>query len=142
MDDAAFAIWLSRGRIAIGLVAVAVPRLAAKRLSADGETAGLAPMLTRMTGARDIALGLGTLVAADKGTPIRGWLEGCALADSVDTLSALAGRRELSRNAFIGSLGLAGCSAVACAVLSRRLDTPPGPHPGQPEAIVTGHHER
>jgi hypothetical protein len=141
MDDAAVAIWLSRARIAIGVVAVAMPRLAVKRLSVDGATAGVAPMLTRMTGARDIALGLGTLVAADRGTPVRGWLEGCALADTADAASALAARKELSRNAFIGSLGLAGCSAVVCGVLSRRLDTPPDPHPGQPEAIITGHHE-
>jgi hypothetical protein len=140
MDSAALAIWLSRARIAIGVIAVAVPRVAAERLSVDESTAGVAPMLARMTGARDIALGLGTLIAVDKGMPVRGWLEGCALADTGDTVAAIAGREQLSRNALIGSIGLAGTSALVCFVLSRRLDTPPAPHPGQPEAIVTGHH--
>lgn len=98
-------------------------------------------MLARMTGARDIALGLGTLVAIDKGAPVRGWLEGSALADAVDCISAVIARKQLSPRAFIGSVGLAAASALVCAALSRRLDPPPVPHPGQPEATPTGHHE-
>ncbi len=127
MDGAALAIWVSRGRIAIGIAAVLAPRFAARRLSADGEATGLGPMLARMTGARDIALGLGTLVAGDKGAPVRGWLEGSALADATDALAAVAAREQLSPLAFMSSVGLATSSALVCTVLSRRLDTPPEP---------------
>jgi hypothetical protein len=141
MDDASIAIWISRARIAIGVAAIAAPGFATRRLSVDGEAVGVGPMLARMTGARDIALGLGTLVAVDKGAPVRGWLEGSALADTADTLAAIAARDRLSPLAFTGSLILAASSALVCTMLSRRLDTPPAPHPGQPEAIVTGHHE-
>jgi len=141
MDEAELAMWISRGRIAIGLVAVVAPRFGARMLSAGGEATGVAPMLARMTGARDVALGLGTLLAVDKGAPVRGWLEGSALADTADTLAAVAARKQLSPRALVGSVALAASSAVVCMVLSRRLDTPPEPHPGQPEAIVTGHHE-
>jgi hypothetical protein len=141
MDNASLAIWWSRGRIAIGLTAMAVPRTAVKRLSVDGEAAGLGPMLARMVGARDLALGLGTLVAVDKGTPVRGWLEGCALADATDTVSAIFARKQLTDTSFKGTLALAGGSALLCYALSHRLDNPPAPHPGQPEAVVTGHHD-
>jgi hypothetical protein len=122
MDDATVAVWLSRGRVGIGLTAVVAPRFAVRVLRSSGDAEGVEPMLARMAGARDLTLGLGTLLAIDKGAPVRGWLEGAALADAVDCLSALVARKQLSPHAFIGSVGLAASSAFLCAALSRRLD--------------------
>ena len=100
---------------------------------------GTAPLLARMVGGRDIALGLGTVIALDRGTPVRGWLEGSALADAVDCLACVVGRSELPGNVVGATVGIAGASVAAAALLARRLDPPPAPHPGQPEAIATGH---
>jgi hypothetical protein len=92
-----------------------------------------------MLGARDVVLGLGTVIALDRGAPVRGWLEGSALADTVDCVAAVAAREDMSPRAFRATAGLGAASAVLGVFLSRRLDPAPPPHPGQPEAIATGH---
>lgn len=139
MDDAALAMSVARGRIAIGLAAVVSPRLATRVMSRRSAPEGVAPLFARMLGARDVALGLGTVIALDRGAPVRGWLEGSALADAADCVAALLARNEMSPMAFRATAGLGGASALVGAFLSRRLDPPPSPHPGQPEAVVTGH---
>jgi hypothetical protein len=45
----------------------------------------------------------------------------------------------MTPRAFRATAGLAAASAILGVVLARRLDPPPLPHPGQPEAVVTGH---
>jgi hypothetical protein len=45
----------------------------------------------------------------------------------------------MTPRAFGATVGLAAASAILGVVLARRLDPPPSPHPGHPEAIVTGH---
>ncbi len=100
---------------------------------------GIAPLFARMLGARDIALGLGTVIALDRGKPVRGWLEGSALADTVDCVASVLARRHMSAGAYRGTAGLGAASAMAGILLSRRLDPPPPGQPGQPEARVTGH---
>jgi hypothetical protein len=141
MDETSVAISVARGRIAFGIAALAAPGLATRAMSRHKESAGLAPMFARMFGARDLALGLGAMVAIDRGVPVRGWLEGAALADAADCLAAILARKELTPNAFKGTAALGGGSALLGFFLSRRLDPPPPPHPGQPEAIATGHHD-
>jgi hypothetical protein len=142
MDDAAVALTLARARIAIGAAALVAPRLAARVMGASDSPAGAAPLLARMLGGRDVALGLGTVIALDRGKPVRGWLEGSALADAVDCLACLLARGELSPNVVRATVGLGGGSAIAGILLSRRLDPAPSPHPGQPEAVATGHPEK
>jgi hypothetical protein len=45
----------------------------------------------------------------------------------------------MSPSAFAAAAGLGGASAIFGVLLSRRLDPPPPPQPGQPEAVATGH---
>ena len=139
MEDASVAMWQARGRIAIGVVAVAAPGLATGVMGSRGRSQGLAPLFARMLGGRDVALGLGTVIALDRGKPVRGWLEGAALADAVDLVACVLARESLSPGAFAASAGLGGASALLGVVLSRRLDPAPPAHPGQPEAVATGH---
>ncbi len=139
MDTANLAMLLARGRIAIGTAAVATPGLAARAMGGRRSSAGLAPLFLRMLGARDIALGLGTVIALDRGAPVRGWLEGSALSDTVDCLACILARDRLTPTAARASAGLGAGSALAGIFLSRRLDPPPPAHPGQPEARATGH---
>jgi hypothetical protein len=139
MEDATLALGIARARIAIGLAAVVSPRLATRAMSARGTPYGIGPALARMLGARDVALGLGTVIALDRGAPVRGWLEGSALADAADCIACLLARRDLSPLAVRASAGLGGASALAGVFLARRLDPPPPAQPGQPEAVATGH---
>ena len=141
MDDATQALTLARARMALGVFAVTAPKFAARKFFGRPEAVGVEGQLTRMLGARDLALGLGTVIALDKGTPVRGWLEASAFADAGDFLSTLLGRKEMSQTAFIGTLVTTSFSVGACLFLARRLDPAPASHPGQPEAVVTGHHE-
>ena len=140
MDDAKAALLLARARIAIGLTAVAAPGLAARALSGRRAT-GVEPLLARMLGARDLTLGLGTVIALDRGAPVRGWIEASAFSDAADFVSSLLSRSRMSTPAFTGAMALAAGSAALGAVLSRRLDPAPPAHPHQPEAVITGHPE-
>jgi hypothetical protein len=139
MKDATLAMSLARGRIAIGLAAVATPGLATRVMSAGRKPDRTASLFARMLGARDVALGLGTVIALDRGKPVRGWLEGSALADAVDFVACLLARENMPPRAFRATAGLGAVSAGLGVFLSRRLDPAPPAHPGQPEAAATGH---
>jgi hypothetical protein len=138
MEAREIAIALARGRIALGIVALAAPSVAARAMfgrRAGGGTAALA----RMIGGRDLALGLGVVIALDRGAPVRGWLEACGLADGVDLVGCALARDEIPATTLAPTLAVAGASALAHAWLSRELDPPPSASPGHPEAVATGH---
>jgi peptide-methionine (R)-S-oxide reductase len=139
MDDATLAMTVARCRIALGLGAVVAPAAVTRLMSAEGKSEGIAPVFARMLGGRDIALGLGTVIALDRGKPVRGWLEGSALADTVDCVACVLARRKMSPRASGLAAGLGAAAAIQGFFSARRLDPPPPPHPGQPEAVATGH---
>ena len=140
MDETSVVLFSARGRIAFGVVAAAVPGVVTRMMTGTKKPTGEA-VFARMFGARDAALGLGTVIAIDHGSPVRGWLEATAMADLADAVTALLERENLTPNAFIATVGIASASAVLNVYLSRRLDPHPPAHPGQPEAVITGHHE-
>jgi hypothetical protein len=138
MDDASVALLLGRARIAIGAAAVLAPGLASRALSGRSAS-GIEPLLARMLGARDVMLGLGTVIALDRGAPVRGWIEASAASDVADCLSSLLARQRMRSFAFTATLALASGSAALGGYLSSRLDPAPPAHPHQPEAVITGH---
>jgi hypothetical protein len=130
----------ARGRIAVGAAFVLAPGLAGRLWIGNDARRRAVKVLARAFGARDLAIGLGVVIALDRGAPVRGWLEAGALSDTLDfTASLLAGDsipRELRRFA----LALGGGSAALGAALSRALDQPVAPGEVQaPEAALTGH---
>jgi hypothetical protein len=139
MEPRDAAVALARGRIAIGAAALAAPGFASRFMfGRDGSRPGTR-LFARMLGGRDAALGLGVVIALDRGAPVRGWLEACALADGVDLAACLLARNEIPRATLISTAALAGGAVVAGIWLSRQLDPPPQATPGHPEAIATGH---
>jgi hypothetical protein len=139
MEDATLAMSIARCRIAIGAAAILTPGLAARVMGGRRASEGIAPVFARMVGARDVALGLGTVIALDRGKPVRGWLEGSALSDTVDCVACVLAREDMPPSAFTVAAGLGAASAMLCVLLSRRLDPPTHARPGQPEAVATGH---
>ena len=140
MDDTRLALTLARARIGIGVTLMLAPGTSARMLSGR-RAAGIEPLLTRMLGARDLMLGLGTVIALDRGAPVRGWIEASAAADAADGFSCLLARSRMSPRAFSATLVIGFGAALAGGYLARRLDPPPPAHPHQPEAAITGHPE-
>jgi hypothetical protein len=139
MQSTTLAMSLARSRMAIGLAAVVAPGRAAGVMAGRKASDPIAPLFARMLGARDVALGLGTVIALDRGKPVRGWLEGSALSDTADCLACVIAREHIPANVLRVAVGAGASAAVIGVLLSRRLDPPPPPRPGQPEAVATGH---
>ncbi len=123
MDDAQLALFYARGRIAVGVAALGAPGFVARAVSGRPEDAGVEALFARMLGARDLALGLGTLLALKKGAPVRGWLEASALVDAADCAAGILARKRMSSRALAGTIVLASGSAAVGVFLARRLDT-------------------
>jgi hypothetical protein len=130
----------ARGRMAIGAALVLAPRLIGPMWIGDGADRPVVKMLSRALGARDLALGLGVAVALDRGAPVRGWLEGSALADGMDLFASLLAGDSIPRGKRRRVALLAGASLVGCVAVARALDTPPAEHEVfVTEAHLTGH---
>jgi hypothetical protein len=139
MEPRDIATAIARGRMAIGAAAVAAPGPAAKVMfGRDGSGPG-ARAFARMLGGRDLALGLGVVIALDRGAPVRGWLEASALADGVDLVTCLLAGDDIPKATLVNTVVLAAGAALAQIWLSRELDPPPPASPGHPEAVATGH---
>src|SRR3954453_24150465 len=78
------------GRIAIGITALVAPTVPLRPwVGRDFAWQPRAKLLARSLGARDLALGIGVMVALRHKAPVRGWVEGAGLADAGDPLATL-----------------------------------------------------
>jgi len=110
------------GRIVFGTALIATPGLAARLWIGDHGDAPGVKVLARALGVRDLALGLGVLLAMKNDAPVRGWLEGAALADAVDFAATAAAGSGIPQASRAGIMGLAAVSTVQCAALARAID--------------------
>jgi hypothetical protein len=134
MERRDLAVSLATGRVAIGVVAVLAPAFVARTMTGRGGSGGGTTLFARMVGARDLGLGIGLLIALNRGTPVRGWLEASALVDGIDAAACLIARDHIRTSTFPGAFGLAGAGALLSVWLARQLDPAPPPqsgHPGQ-----------
>jgi hypothetical protein len=81
-------------------------------------------LLARSLGSRDIALGLGAILAMDRGAPSRGWLEAGGLADAGDLLATLIAFRSLPRFGRWTTLLVISGAVAAAGVLAPSVDRP------------------
>lgn len=99
-------------RVAIGVGATLTPRLVSR--VQFGTTSPAQTITVRMLGARDLALGIGALLAARHGSSgLRGWAEAGALADAVDALAFLRGGSGASRRRSLTMLVAGGSAAIS-----------------------------
>lgn len=113
---------LSLARIGIGAFAFLAPRKLARSWTGHEGDMVAAPMAMRGLGIRDIALGLGTLLALDRGKGAQGWLEACALADAGDVVSTLANFGELPWFKRMSALATASTGAFLGVALAEAID--------------------
>jgi hypothetical protein len=90
---------LSAGRVGLGMVLVTRPELGAGRwVGRDAGRPG-GGVLARALGARDGAIGAGTLAALRSGQGVTPWVVSGLVADTTDLLSTHAARDRLPRAA-------------------------------------------
>jgi hypothetical protein len=122
MEARGLAVSVAGGRVALGVISLLGPGLVGRTMTGpEGGTGGMR-LLVRMVGARDLGLGLGVLLALDRGAPVRGWLEASAVVDGIDAGACLLARRHLRRSVSPAAAGLATAGALLSAWLARQLD--------------------
>jgi hypothetical protein len=114
---------LAAGRVAFGVALIGVPaRIGSSWLGPDGERRATHVAL-RGLGARDAALAGGAAWAADRGSAVRPWLVATVGGDLADIAATLAAGDALPRRARLGTVLLAGASALACAGLAVAVES-------------------
>jgi hypothetical protein len=100
---------LARGRVALGLAALAAPRLTVKLMGLGGAADPGRDYVARMFAAREIALGAGYLLS--DGDARRLWARLGLAVDSLDVLNGLKTRGSLPLWVTAGAVGIAGGAA-------------------------------
>jgi hypothetical protein len=119
VDAARLLGWL---RIVTGAVLFFLPGFAARAWTGEQTTDATTDLAMKGMGARDIALGVGLVTALEKGAPVRGWLEGSALADAGDAVGTLVSWRDLPRGRGLLWFAAEAGAAVFGWQLAQRLD--------------------
>ncbi|MEA2715843.1 MAG: hypothetical protein QOI99_160 [Actinomycetota bacterium] len=118
VDERTVAKAIAAGRIGLGTVFTLTPGLALRAWPGDGShDHAVSRFLARSTGGRDLAIGIGTLLAMRKDAPVRGWLEAGMLADAVDAVAILGVARTVPK----GRALVAFAAAAGAVVVGRRI---------------------
>jgi len=120
LDTARAVRLIGWARTGLGVVAFLVPWPPARPWIGADAARPTAKTLARGLGARDVALGLGTLLAQQQGSPVRGWLAASALADAGDVAATVIGWRSSPRFGRFAVIAAAAAGAVTCSVLAWR----------------------
>lgn len=109
-------------RVGIGVAAWVMPDRITDPWVGPSDDPGPRAVLSRALGARDIALGLGALLAARNHRSVRGWVEAGGLADTGDLVATLISFRRLPRFTRWGLLAVTAGAVGAAAVLAPSLN--------------------
>jgi hypothetical protein len=104
-------------RIGIGVVATAYPEKIGRTWIGQNAESPNTQVILRGLGARDLALGAGTIDATVRGEGAATWLATSALADLGDLIATLVGREALPKNGVLVTSFLAGSGAITGAAL-------------------------
>ncbi|SRR5579884_299299 len=106
---------LAAGRVLIGLTLFAAPDLVATPWVGDDARSAGARVLARSMGARDAALGVGTLVSAGDRGQLRRWLLASSACDAADFVATLAGPRSPAHKVVLAFAAAGAVGGVAAA---------------------------
>jgi hypothetical protein len=110
-------------RIVIGAGLLISPVGLARGLGIDAVTARRVGWMARIAGARELAIGLGTLRAWRRDEPVTGWVAAQAISDGVDAVAfaVTAARGDVGPARGWGLALFAASGAVSEALLATRL---------------------
>ena len=124
----------------MGAAFVLFPGLAGRMWIGTPAASRPVKVLARAFGARDLAIGLGVVIALDRGTPVRGWIEAGALSDGIDTAASLLAGGSIHPATRWPAIAVGAASTAIGVSLAPEFEHAPKPIPGQtPEAAITGH---
>ena len=112
---------LAVGRVAIGAALVLVPSLAARGWAGDEASRPATKVFLRALGIRDLALGIGTLRALERGEDPVPWARYGAAADGVDAAATVVGYRSLAPRGRFAVLLLAAAAAAGGALAAEQI---------------------
>ncbi len=118
MDLRRQAMYIGRARAVVGLSMLADPGRSA-RVWAGSDAGASTRMWVRMTGIREVAIGVGSATAAAQGTGGADWLSMEAVCDLADGAIALFARRVPRRTRLFGLVVIG--YGLAELALARRL---------------------
>jgi hypothetical protein len=113
---------LAYGRIVLGAGLVVAPARSARGWVGEEGTRRGAQVMGIAVGARDVAIGAGTLRALAKGEDARPWLAVSVFCDAADAVATASRRDALPATGAIGVTALAGSAALLGLWLLKRLD--------------------
>jgi hypothetical protein len=116
MRPSSLATVFGAGRALVGVALLAAPGPITRAWVGNDDTPAL--VLARCAGGRDLVIGAGAALAAARDRDTAPWLAAGALADLVDGISTLAAGDRIPRNGRLGTVALAGASAVLGAWLA------------------------
>lgn len=112
---------LACGRVAVGVALVLAPSLAARGWAGPEAARPATKVFLRALGIRDLALGLGTLRALNRGEDPVVWARYGAAADGVDAAATVLGYRALAPRGRFAVLLLAAAAAVSGGLAAEQL---------------------
>ena len=122
MNPRALAAQISIARMGFGVAFMVAPEWAGGMwIGKDAKRPGT-KLFIRALGARDLALGLGTLLAMRHDRPTRGWLEASGLADFADAVITLMAGDDVPPASKKGVPPFAAASAALCELVGSRVD--------------------
>jgi hypothetical protein len=122
MDHRQLARTLASLRTAIGVALLVAPGAAGGAWLGGRPLDRRTRLLVRGLGARDLALGLGTLRALDEGAPVRPWVTMSMIGDLADVVAATGAARSLGPARTAVTLVAAGGGAALGALAASDLD--------------------
>jgi hypothetical protein len=112
MDARTLAKTLAYGRIALGASLVVAPARAARGWVGDDGTRPGARVMAVALGARDVAIGAGTVRAIGRGSGEHEWLVGSLCCDAADFVATFSRRDALPTPGAFGVSALAGSATL------------------------------
>lgn len=118
MDHRQVLRFIAAGRIAIGVAALVAPRRLVSGWLGSTAAHGSVTLLTRAFGAREVAVGAGTLWALDAGGPVRPWVAAGIACDGIDAASSVLAIGHLgAAKALLNGAVALGATAAGVAAL-------------------------
>jgi len=122
VNPRALARQISVGRMGFGVAFMLAPAWAGRLWIGPEAGRPGTKLFIRALGARDFALGLGTMLAMRHNRPTRGWLEASGLADFADLVVTIVARDEVPAASRVAVYAIAGPSAALCGLTAARVD--------------------